>query len=213
MQKPQIILADDHALLMDTIRHFIEPEFHVAGSFTNGQDLVRGAAKLAPDVAILDVSMPLMNGLSAGAELKKALPKIKLIYLSMNNDLDTVSEAFRLGASGYVLKTSAARELLVAIRSVLRGGYYATPERTDGIIGSFVQRFRQMPAAHNLTTRQREVLQLLAEGRSMKEIGRMLDITPRTVAFHKYTMMENLQVTSSAELIRYALRSAPATSL
>ena len=212
MQRPRIILADDHSLLMDTLRNFIEPEFQVAGHFTNGKELVQGAAELSPDAAILDVTMPVMNGLSAGAELKKMMPKLKLIYLSMNNDVETVSEAFRLGASAYVLKTSAAQELLCAIRTVLRGGYFATPELTEGMIGSFVQRFRQMPTRHGLTTRQREVLQLLAEGRSMKEIGRVLDITPRTVAFHKYTMMETLQVSSSAELIRYAVRGRTATT-
>src|SRR4051812_40331301 len=118
MHKPRIILADDHALLMDTIRHFIEPEFEVVGHFVNGRDLVHGACELSPDVAILDVAMPQMNGLSAGAELKKLIPKIKLVYLSMNNDLETVSEAFRLGAAAYVLKTSAAHELLCAIRTV-----------------------------------------------------------------------------------------------
>ncbi len=212
MKRPQIILADDHVLLMDMLRNFIEPEFHVAGSFTNGQDLVDRAAELSPDVIVLDIAMPVMNGISAGLALKKILPKVKLIYLSMTDDLEMVSEAFRLGASGYVLKTSAGSELVAAIREVLRGGYFASPCLTQGVIGSFVQKFRQMQPKQHLTLRQNQVLQLLAEGKSMKQIAAVLDITPRTVAFHKYTMMEQLQVTTSAELIRYATQR-PAIAL
>ena len=204
MKRPQIILADDHVLLMDMLRKFIDTEFSVVGTFTNGQDLVDGAAELAPDVIVLDIGMPVMNGISAGLALKKILPKVKLIYLSMTDDIDTVSEAFRLGASGYVLKTSAASELVTAIREVLRGGYFASPCLTQDVIGSFVQKFRQMQPKQHLTLRQNQVLQLLAEGKSMKQIAAVLDITPRTVAFHKYTMMEQLQLTTSAELIRYA---------
>jgi DNA-binding NarL/FixJ family response regulator len=209
MRKNRIILADDHKLLLDTIRNFIEPEFEVVGTFTNGQELVDGAQDLSPDVIILDVGMPIMNGLNAGSALKHQMPKVKLIYLTMNCDQDTISEAFRAGASGYVLKTSAASELVTAIREVLHGGYFATPELTDGVIGSFVQKFRRMEPRHALTLRQNQVLQLLVEGCSMKEISEILDITPRTVAFHKYTMMENLEMTSSAELIRYGMKYTP----
>jgi len=210
MNKPRVLLADDHTLLLDTIKRFIEPEFDVIGAFANGQELVDGAAELSPDIVILDVGMPVMNGLNAGSLVKRKLSKVKLIYLTMNNDLDTVAEAFRLGASGYVLKTSAASELVHAMREVLRGGFFATPELTDGMIGSFVQKFKMMEPRRSLTLRQNQVLQLLAEGCSMKEIANVLDIAPRTVAYHKYTMMENLQLTTSAELIRYAMTYTPA---
>ena len=146
--------------------------------------------------------------MSAGRRLKQVLPKVKLVYLTMNQDHDLAAEAFRWGASGYLLKTSAASELVKAIREVLRGGFYVTPLITKDMSGSFIQNFKRQPPAHELTLRQKEVLQLLAEGRAMKEVAYMLNITPRTVAFHKYTMMEQLQVKSSAELIQYAIKSS-----
>jgi DNA-binding NarL/FixJ family response regulator len=197
-------------MLLDTIKNFIEHEFDVVGTFANGRELVDEAVALAPDVVILDIGMPLINGLNAGSELKQLLPKVKLIFLTMNSDMDTVSHAFRIGASGYVLKTSAASELVKAIREVLRGGYFATPQLTEGMIGSFVQKFKMMKPRQMLTLRQNQVLQLLAEGCSMNEIASVLDITPRTVAFHKYTMMEHLKVSTSAELIKYAMNNTHA---
>ena len=212
MNRPRVILADDHAFLLDTIKRFIEPEFDVVGTFTDGETLINGAVELSPDVVILDVGMPIMNGLNAGSLMKRALPKAKLIYLTMNNDIDTVAQAFRLGASAYVLKTSAASELVNAIREVVRGGFFATPELTEGMVGSFVKKFKTMKPRRTLTLRQHQVLQLLAEGSSMKQIAAVLDIAPRTVAFHKYTMMENLRLTTSAELIRYAMTHTPATA-
>jgi len=192
---------------MDAVKNLLEPEYEVVGTFQNGEELVNAAVKLAPDVAILDVCMPTLNGLLACARLRSMLPKIKVIFLTMNQDTDTAGEAFRSGANGYVLKTSAATELMAAIREVLRGGYFATPSMTEGMIGSFVQNFKKMRPANDLTARQKEVLQLLIEGRSMKQVARVLNITPRTVAFHKYSMMEHLNVTSSAELISYALEA------
>ena len=156
--------------------------------------------------------MPLMNGLNSGQRLKQVLPKAKLVYLTMNPDPDLAAEAFRLGASAYLLKTSAASELVQAIREVLRGGTYVTPQMTKDMVGSAIQNFKRRVTSHELTLRQKEVLQLLAEGRAMKEVAHMLNITPRTVAFHKYMMMEQLEVKNSAELIQYAIKHSIVTT-
>jgi DNA-binding NarL/FixJ family response regulator len=212
MQRPRIVLADDHTLLVDALKNLIEPEFEVVGTFNDGQALVEAAAELNPTVVVLDISMPTMNGLNAGQRLKQMMPMVKLVYLTMNHDPDVAGEAFRLGASAFVLKNSAATELLQAIRKVVRGGYYVTPLMTKGMDGSVVQYFKQRKAKYPLTLRQKEVLQLLAEGRSMKEVAFVLNVSPRTVAFHKYTMMEHLQIRSNAELIEYALRSSLAVA-
>jgi DNA-binding NarL/FixJ family response regulator len=206
MKRPRIILADDHALLLGAFKALIAPEFEVVGTFLDGRALVEGARNLYPDVIVLDIGMPLMNGLSAGQQLKKDLPAVKLIYLTMNLDPDLAAEAFRLGASGYLLKSSAASELPHALREALIGRSYVTPLITEGMVGSFVQNLKRKKPAHKLTLRQKEVLQLLAEGRSMKEVAAILNVTPRTVAFHKYTMMEQLNIKTSAELIQYAIK-------
>ena len=208
MKRPRVILADDHTLMLDALKTLLEPEFEVVGTFADGRDLLDGAAELSPNVIVLDVGMPVMNGLIAGQKLKQAMPLVKLVYLTMNHDPDIAGEAFRLGASGYLLKQSAGAELLRAIREVARGGYYVTPLMTKGMVGSFIQNFKQRKSNTSLTLRQKEVLQLLAEGRSMKEVAFVLNVSPRTVAFHKYTMMEHLHIKSSAELIEYAMRSA-----
>lgn len=207
MKRTKVILADDHLLITDAVKNLLEPEFEVVGTFANGEELVAAAVQLEPDVVVLDVCMPKMNGLSACSRLRTLLPKVKIIFLTMNQDAETAGEAFRSGANGYVLKTSAASELTVALREVVRGGYFATPSLTEGMIGSFVQNFKRMKPAHDLTARQKEVLQLLTEGLSMKQVAKVLNITPSTVAFHKYSMMEQLKITSSAELISYAISS------
>ena len=208
MKRPRVILADDHTLMLDALKSLLEPEFEVVGTFSDGRDLVDGAPPLNPNVIVLDIGMPVMNGLIAGQKLKQAMPLVKLVYLTMNHDPDVAGEAFRLGASGYLLKQSAGAELLRAIREVARGGYYVTPLMTKGMVGSFIQNFKQRKSNTSLTLRQKEVLQLLAEGRSMKEVAFVLNVSPRTVAFHKYTMMEHLHIKSSAELIEYAMRSS-----
>jgi DNA-binding NarL/FixJ family response regulator len=208
MKRPRVILADDHTLIMDALKGLLEPEFEVVGMFADGRALMEGAAALNPNVIVLDIGMPMMNGLNAGQRLKQAMPLVKLVYLTMNHDADMAGEAFRLGASAYLLKNSAATELQNAIREVVRGGYYVTPLMTKGMDGSFIQNFKRRKSTNSLTLRQKEVLQLLAEGRSMKEVAFVLKVSPRTVAFHKYTMMEHLQIRSSAELIEYAMRSA-----
>lgn len=211
MKRARIVLADDHELLTDAIKNMLEPDYNVVGTFANGDSLVKSAPELDPDVIILDVSMPMMNGITACSQLKKLMPKVKVIFLTMNQDIDTAAEAFKSGASGVVLKTSAAAELMTAIREVLFGGYFATPSLTEGMVGSFVRNFKRMKKRRELTIRQKEVLQLLAEGYSMKQVAGMLDITTRTVAFHKYAMMEHLEIQSSAELVSYAMRAGIAT--
>jgi DNA-binding NarL/FixJ family response regulator len=208
MKRPRVILADDHTIILDALKNLLEPEFEVVGTFADGRALMEGAAALNPNVIVLDIAMPTMNGLSAGERLKHAMPLVKLVYLTMNHDPDMAGEAFRLGASAYLLKNSAATELQNAIREVVRGGFYVTPLMTKGMDGSFVQNFKLRKSTSPLTLRQKEVLQLLAEGRSMKEVAFVLNVSPRTVAFHKYTMMEHLQIRSNAELIEYAMRSS-----
>jgi DNA-binding NarL/FixJ family response regulator len=208
MKKPRIILADDHTILLDALKNMIQPEFEVVATCSDGRELIKAAAEFNPSIIVLDIGMPTMNGLSAGQRLKQMLPTVKLVYLTMNQDPDMASEAFRLGASAYLLKTSAGAELIRALREVVRGGTYITPVMTEGMVGSFVQNFKRRKNNNHLTLRQKEVLQLLAEGRSMKEAAFILNVSPRTVAFHKYTMMDHLNIKSSAELIEYAMRSA-----
>jgi len=207
MQRIRVILADDHKLILDALKNLLEPEFMVVGTFGDGHTLVEEAPALKPNVIVLDVGMPTLNGLSAGQRLRQVLPNVKLVYLTMNQDPDLAAEAFRLGAKGYLLKTSAGSELVDAIRAVIRGGSYVTPLMTEDVLGSFVNHFKNLKSTSHLTLRQKEVLQLLAEGRSMKEAAYILNVSPRTVAFHKYTMMEHLNIKTSAELVQYAMNS------
>ena len=208
MKRPRLILADDHRLMLDALKNLLEPEFEIVGTFENGQTLVEHAAELQPNVIVLDVAMPQMNGLIAGKKLKQEMPLVKLVYLTMNQDPDIAGEAFRLGASAYLLKNSSGSELVRAIAEVVRGRYYITPLMTKDMDGPSVQNFKRMKSKNPLTLRQKEVLQLLAEGRSMKEVGFVLNVSPRTVAFHKYAMMDRLHIRSSAELIEFAMRSS-----
>lgn len=203
MTRPRILIADDHLMLLDAFRALLEPEYEVVGTATDGRALLHECARLNPDVVLLDIAMPLLNGLDAGRQLKSQRRAIKLIYLTMNPDPDVAGEALRLGASGYLLKSSAARELKQAIQEVLRGRSYITSLITGDVVGSLIE---HRSDRQQLTSRQREVLQLLAEGRSMKEAAAILDVTPRTVAFHKYRMMEQLRLKTSAELVKFAVR-------
>jgi DNA-binding NarL/FixJ family response regulator len=176
----------------------------ISSMITSGSS--SAAAELRPDVIVLDIAMPLLNGLDAARQLKKTMPKIKLIFLTMNEDPNVASEAFRAGASGYLLKTSASSELSKAIKEALCGRSYVTPIITQGMVDSLIRRPADDGSAPQLTPRQREVLQLLAEGHSMKEAAKILSVTPRTVAFHKYRMMEQLNLKNNSDLIQYALR-------
>jgi DNA-binding NarL/FixJ family response regulator len=203
MTRPRILMADDHAMLLDAFRTLLQSEFDVVGAVTDGRRLLEEFSRLHPDVVLLDIGMPLLNGLDAGRQLKAQMKSVKLIYMTMNPDPDLAGEALRLGASGYVLKSSAFQELKQAIHEVLQGRSYITPLITREVVGSLIGR---QNSRHELTMRQREVLQLLAEGRSMKEVGAILELTPRTVAFHKYRMMEQLRLKTSAELVQFAVR-------
>lgn len=211
MGRTRIALVDDHKILVDAVSQIVGSEFDVVGTFDDGNELIDKAPSLKPDIVVLDVGMPQINGFAVGRKLKKLLPKIKLIYLTMYQDRESAAEAFQLGASGYVLKNAAAKELITALREVARGGYYASPVLTEGMFGSFVQAFKKMKKPHELTKRQKEILQLLSEGNSMKDVASMLNITPRTVAFHKYSIMETHGIKSNAELLSFALSNLPSS--
>jgi DNA-binding NarL/FixJ family response regulator len=206
MKRARILLADDHALLLEAFKKLLEPEFEVVGTAPDGRALLQMAAELEPDLIVLDISMPLLNGLDAGRQVKIILPAVKLIYLTMNQDLDLVTEALQIGANGYVLKNSAYSELRKAISRALLGRTYVTPLVTQEMDGFLLQDPMRRKQIIRLTARQREVLQLLAEGRSMKEAAYILNVTPRTVAFHKYRMMEDFNIHTNAELIKFAVR-------
>ena len=205
MSATRVLLADDHTLLLGAFEKLLAAECEIVGTVTDGRELVSAAQRLKPEVIVLDIGMPLLNGLEAGRQIKQVLPATKLVYLTMNEDSDLAAEAFRAGASAYLLKRSATSELLTAIREVTRGRSYVTPLVTAGLMGSFMQPQERKPL-RELTARQREVLQLLAEGYSMKQIADMLNVTPRTVQFHKYRMMQQLGIKTSAELIQFAVR-------
>jgi len=205
MGRPRVLLADDHELLLGAFERLLAPECDIVGQVSDGRALVAAASTLQPDVIVLDIGMPLLNGLEAGRQIKRAQRNVKLVYLTMNEDPDLAAEAFRFGASGYVLKRSAASELMTAIREVTQGRSYVTPLATEALVGVLLNVDDRKPPP-TLTPRQREVLQLLAEGLSMKEVATVLNLTPRTVAFHKYRMMERLKLKSTAELIQYAVK-------
>lgn len=207
MNRAKVLLADDHTLLLEAFRRLLEPEFEIVGTVADGRALLEAAKRLKPDVIVLDITMPLLNGLEAARQLRETLPQIKLIFLTMNPDLDMVDEALRVGASGYLLKTSAASELTKAIRNALHGLKYVTPTMKRELENAFILDPRSENKHHELSSRQREVLQLLVEGRPMKEIADILNLAPRTIAYHKYKMMSDLHVRSTAELIQYALKN------
>jgi DNA-binding NarL/FixJ family response regulator len=202
--RPRVLLADDHALLLGAYEKLLADDCEIVGQVADGRALVAAAERLKPDIVVLDISMPLLNGLDAGRQIRQKLRDVKLVFVTMNEDTDLAAEAFRAGASGYLLKRSAASELVAAIREVMQGRSYVTPLITNALIGSLLHHSEQKPT-RELTPRQREVLQLLVEGYSMKEVAKLLDLTPRTVAFHKYQMMAHLNIKSTAELIQYAL--------
>jgi len=193
-------------MLVEALKKVLEPEYEVIASVNNGLALLQAAQKLRPDVVVLDISMPLLNGLDAGRQLRHDLPAIKLVFLTMNEDPYLVGEAFRAGASAYLLKQGAALELTRAISDVLKGLTYVTPCIAGGLANISLLDPEAREHAPQPTARQRQVIQLLAEGRSMKEIADLLNITMRTVASHKYRVMEILEIKTSAELVRYAVK-------
>ncbi len=206
--RSRIIIADDHGLVAELCKHLLEPEFDVVAIVGDGQTLVRTASELRPDVVVVDIGMPALNGLDAGQKIKELLPAVKLVYLTMNSDIEVAAEAFRRGASGYLLKTCASSELVLAVRDVLKGKIYLSSGIPKDNL-DFLRR-QQKPLVQErerLTERQREVLQLLAEGKVMKEVSGILNMTTRTVAFHKYRIMETLGAKNNADLVRYAVRN------
>ena len=208
MKQARIILADDHTLMLDALKNLLATEYEVVGVFEDGKSLVKGAAALSPDLIVLDIGMPNMNGLLAGELLKQILPRVKLIYMTMNRASDLAVEAFQLGASAYLLKTSAGSELLHAIHEALAGRTYVTPSLRREMESPTVQSLKNQKKHHQLSARQKEILQLLAEGRTMKEIAFKLNLATRTIAFHKYSIMGQLELKNSAELVAYATRNA-----
>jgi len=206
--RSRILIADDHNLVAELCKQLLETEFDVVGMVSDGRALVRAASELKPDVIVVDIAMPILNGLDAGQRVKEMFPAVKLLYLTMNPDADVAAEAFRRGASGYLLKTCAAAEMVVAVREVLRGKSYVSRGLSRDTINLLRRQDRELVnEGERLTERQREVLQLLAEGKVMKEVGDVLNMTARTVAYHKYRMMEVLGAKSSAELVKYAIRN------
>lgn len=206
--RPRLLIADDHNLVAELCKRLLENDFEVVGTVADGRSMVRVAAELKPDVIVLDIAMPVLNGLDAGRQVKRMLPAVKLIYLTMNPDADVAAEAFARGASGYLLKTCAATEMVQAVREVLRGKTYISKAMSRDTIDSLRWQNKELVnEEERLTDRQREVLQLLAEGKVMKEIGGILHMTTRTVAYHKYRIMEVLGAKSNAELVKYAVRN------
>jgi DNA-binding NarL/FixJ family response regulator len=205
MKRPTVILADDHQLLMEAFQKLLESRYQVVGMVSDGLTLLESARALKPDLILLDVAMPLLGGLQAGLQLRKIAPAAKLIFLTVVEDPDIAFEAMHYGASAYVLKKCAASELFQAIEAALKGDFYVTPEIARGMQEAFIRDPEHKDRGKVLTERQREVLQLLAEGRSMKEAADILKITPRTVAYHKYRMMEVLRMKTTADLIQFAI--------
>ena len=207
MGKPRLLLADDHALLLDGLRKLLEPEYELIGTVADGRAAVSAYEELQPDLLIMDIGLPLLNGIEAARQVKRTNPNARILFVTMQTDRAYVQEAFRAGASGYMLKHAAVRELVEAIRTVLRGQFYVSPNLTphSGDTPFDPNKNPTNLFGSELTPRQREVLQLIAEGKSMKEIGSILNISVRTVEFHKNSLMQELGLRTTAELTRYAL--------
>ena len=202
--KPRVLLADDHVILLESLKSLLQPEIDVVGTVTDGQALIARAKALSPEVIVTDIHMPHLNGLEACERLLMEVPKARVIFLTVNEDPATAAEAVRRGALGYILKKDAAGELRKAIETVRNGGVYISKALVQEPIKIFVSRAKSETKAEPLTIRQREVLQLLAEGKSMKEAADILQITSRTIAFHKYSMMSQIGIKTTSELVVYA---------
>jgi|SRR5215831_1771362 len=207
MMLPRVMLADDHTIIVEAFRKLLEPHVQIVGSAADGRALLETAQQLKPDVIVVDIGMPLMNGLEAGLRLKSLMPGVKFIFLTMNEDPTLAAEAMRCGASGYLLKSSAGSELIRAIQLAVKGKSYVTPRVARGMQQSFIENPESKARPKTLTFRQREVVQLLAEGKSMKEVAAVLNVSARTVAFHKYRIMKQLGLKTTADLIQFAIKS------
>jgi DNA-binding NarL/FixJ family response regulator len=205
MRQTRVLLADDHVLLMDAFRKLLEPEFEIVGTVSDGKTLIALATHLRPDLIVLDLGLPLLNGMDAGRKLKTLLPKTRLLVVTMNEDVGVAVKALREWASGFLLKKCAGTELVFAIRELMAGNSYVTPRVTQQLQREFI-RDPEAPSDRVLTRRQREVLQLLAEGLTMKEAADTLSLTARTVAFHKYSIMQDFNLRSNLDLLKLAIR-------
>ncbi len=207
-QRPRVLLADDHRLVAEALKSLLAPEYDLVGVVEDGRELIEAARRLQPDVIVADVTMPHLNGIDALIQLRKAGDRVPVVFLTMHRDASFARRALDAGASGFVLKHSAPAELVSAIRAALEGKTYLTPQLAGEVLGAMKRGpdTGGNPVA-SLTPRQREVLQLLAEGRSAKEIASRLGISARTVEFHKYQVMETLGLHSSAELTHIAIKS------
>lgn len=206
MKKPRVLLADDHTFVLEGFKTLLEEHCELVASVEDGRALIEATVTLEPDLVILDISMPKLNGIEAAKKIKKQVPSVKLIFVTMHADMAYVDAAFRAGASGYLLKRSAATELMQAVRSVMHDKFYMTPLITKEVVTSFLKPTQtRLATSDDLTTRQHEILQLVAEGLSAKEIADQLKISHRTVEFHKTKIMEQLQVHSTSDLIKYAV--------
>jgi len=207
MKKPRILLADDHKIVIEGLKNLLRDEFEIVGSVEDGRALVEKASKLYPDVIVADISMPQLNGIEAARQIKKIDKNIKIVFLTMHPDATYAANAFEAGASGFVLKHSASAELIRAIHEAIKGRTYVTPLVAGDLIRSYQEGDSpEKKMFKKLSPRQREILQLLAEGKSAKEIASILNISTRTVEFHKYKMMEQLNIKTSTELLQYAIK-------
>jgi DNA-binding NarL/FixJ family response regulator len=207
MSKPRILLADDHPILAEGVRRLLEPEFEVVDVVADGRELVAAARKHRPDVIVADVTMPSLNGIEAAVQLRDLGVEARVVFLTQHRDVAYARRAVEAGAAGFVLKHSAATELLTAVREALRGQTYVTPLIAGELLHSYGEGDSgPQGSAHRLTARQREVLQLVAEGRSAKEIAAVLKISTRTAEFHRARLMEALGLQTTADLVQYAIR-------
>jgi DNA-binding NarL/FixJ family response regulator len=203
--RARLVIADDHTFVAEAFRRLLEPEFDVVAVVNNGRALLEVGADLRPDVALVDIAMPRLNGLDASEELKRLVPFTKIVILTMSLDAQLAAEAFRRGASAYVVKNAAVDELFTAIREVLKGQSFLSPLITEDTVHVLLRNGNRFDSDKRITARQREVLQLVAEGMSMKEIASALNVKPGTVAFHKYRAMESLGLKTNSDLLRYAI--------
>jgi DNA-binding NarL/FixJ family response regulator len=208
----RILLADDHVLVAEGIQKLLEPEYELVGIVADGRSLVAAAAKLQPDIVVVDISLPLLNGLDASQQLKKNNPNLKIIVLTMHSEPNFVTQAFRVGVSGYVLKQSVGSELVQAIREVVKGRTFVSPMVAQSLVDQAVNPSAgsapgegNVGFAQTLSARQREVLQLVAEGKATKEIASILNVSVKTVEFHKTRIMKELRLRTAAELTKYAI--------
>ena len=207
MTKPRLLIADDHKIFAEGLKRLLNADFDIVGVVTDGRELVAAAEKLRPDVVVADISMPVLNGIEAVTQIKKVHPEMKVVFLTMHPDVAYAASAFKAGATGYVLKHSAPNELITAIREGLKGRTYVTPLIAGKLLHSYeCGSHSGTDTVLSLSSRQREVLQLLAEGRSAKEIATILNISAKTVEYHKYRMMDDLGIKTAAELTRYAVK-------